>query len=210
MNKKVSAIIILILILVGIGGYLLWRKDFISIEQTSNWKTDYLSKYSIKDETINWKNYASGLGYSVNYPSDWNVSVSATTPVKADGLLNIYSSTLSVGEESIQPSQPELFGGVPFQYFVVMLDTSQFNPVVVRTFEQVRKSEKENFGGRDRIESPVIFAGEKGYAYTEKFDDKKSFLEIIVQHDKKIYHIFTQKYNLDEVKKIFASFKFKK
>lgn len=140
----------------------------------------------VVQETKDWKTYTSPLGYSINYPATWIVIQS---------------------EEEVRPVNPDIDNGMSAQYFKLRIED--------QTLDQLREGLKKTIAGRDVIESEITLGGEKAFAYTEKFplfyesgQIRSLGYEVIVQHNGKVFYLWTQKYNLSEVKQIFASFKF--
>ena len=130
-------------------------------------------------DNIDWWNlYESDLGYWVNYPPTWVTS-----------------------SDQISPAQPEIFNGMPVQYFMVRIED--------QSLETIRQNNNKNIGGQNLIESEIILGGKNAYAYTEKFPNETiEFYEVLLEHNGKVFRIWTQKYNLDEVKQIFSTFEF--
>lgn len=131
--------------------------------------------------------------YTLHYPASWGVDEGP------NGGVSIHPV-----DPEILPLQPES----PAAYVTIKLENA-----LLSTVRALTASKK---GGGDMVESEIMFAGQKAYFYSptdypSKPNEKVSsviFRQIVLEHNNKVYSIFTHKYQLQEVKQILDSFQF--
>jgi hypothetical protein len=186
LNKK-FAITLVILLLLGGGAYAgIWY-----------WQSQQV--VPVSTPTAGWQTYTSNkLGYSIKYPAGWERSTTEEANSNNNGSGNFH----------------------PVRSVSKYVDVTTYFSVTLEkeSLEKMREYANSRIGGQDYIESPIILDGEKGYSYRSSgttfmnddgtWSSLEDFYMVLIEHNGKVYDIYTQKYSLNEVKQIFSSFKF--
>lgn len=138
----------------------------------------------------------SDLGYSIEYPDSW--------------IVEDYSPDALNSDVRIHPANPDLLPVQPTitaDYIHIRFESSPLGTA--------RGIASSHVGGNDMVESKIIFAGQDAYFYSHQDYPNPDetvptviFRGIILEHNGKVISIYTHKYQLTEVKKALASFKF--
>ena len=108
------------------------------------------------------------------------------------------SSWVVSADDTIAPASPEIDNDMLTVYFRARVENAAFRDVSANL--------RKTFAGSSNIEMNITFGGEKAYGYQEQHSQNS--YSVLVEHNNKVYYIWTQRYESPEVREIFSSFKF--
>jgi hypothetical protein len=137
-QKSFTSLILIgvIIVLVAIGGYFIWKKNHQAVSVVPQTLTQPVVATNT-DKTSDWKTFSStkyGYGFSFDYPSNWKVTEKIDTNGRpyVDLTSDIFSS------------DPQLSGIPEEEIQFSAVDTNYFNPPIGTKFGMIGYDSKDN------------------------------------------------------------------